>query len=293
MVVPEQQLVKITEALEYCDKQLEGFFKALDNVELPEETLEKFKFLILTKTFFAGGVFRSILTDESVKDVDIFFIDEDSAFEFLTTVLKLDPLSKMFQSPTVFDTLNWGKLSFITHNYGEPMNVVCSFDFTFNKHYYQPFKQKMSFNTGVFTKEGMMLRQPSPEKLVGLFARMLRFSTEGYKFDSWTLENLLTGMYDNSKEKAATFKSAVANSGGMDGFKGTHNKRFRDLKEGDIIFTKKKVKPNNAYTQYYGKKAGMVYSDEVNTTPLDRGVWVNNPAAPIATHNTVNEFFPF
>ncbi len=177
---------KIDKALTLCEESYKDFFCVLDSNYSKEEA-SKLKYFFLENTVFAGGLFRSIFTDQPVNDVDIFFTTEDAAIEFQHMFLKDN---KIFNKNDITSngTYMWKKLSFITRKVGEGKQLLESFDFTFNRHLFKLNSFEMYFDTDTFEKKGRVLFAKDSHP-INLYIRALRFNTEGFKI---TKESMLT-----------------------------------------------------------------------------------------------------
>lgn len=187
---------KCTEAMKLCESKVHSFFTHLDETLLPEES-SKFKNFILANTFFAGGVFRSILSGTPVNDVDVFFKSYDAVIEFKHMVM-IQP-KPLFKEVTMNGSYNYKppkgpKISFTTQNYGSPVLVIKRFDLSFNQHYYDMQRMEMQFDRDTFNKVGIF--NPSCTDKCGSIARSIRFMNEGWKVDQTSILETLKAYWD-------------------------------------------------------------------------------------------------
>lgn len=187
---------KITEAMKLCESKIQSFFSYLDD-SMDKKYSSPFKDFILANTFFAGGVFRSILSGTPVNDIDIFFKSQDNVIEFKHLVMSA-PI-KIFKEVTPNGSYNFkpGKgptISFTTKNYGLPESVLQRFDLTFNMHFYDMQRMEMKFDRDTFNKVGV-LNQSCLDKS-GSIARSLRFMNQGFKVDNLSIIEVLKGLCD-------------------------------------------------------------------------------------------------
>lgn len=102
------------------------------------------KFIMPHKGFIAGGCFKNILTDNKIKDIDIFFRTIDDYLEAIDVYkakIKKDPKNwsfsykndKVWAVNSLKDDI---RLELIKTSFGEPSEVIDNFDFTITKFAY-------------------------------------------------------------------------------------------------------------------------------------------------------------
>lgn len=204
MQILKTHLPRLEKAIEYCDAALEELIKKIDTIEESVEIKENFKHLIRTKTYFAGGVFRCMFNNTKVKDIDVFFVDEESALEFTSYVMLNSSIGDLF-GKTEFYTFNYDKLSFITHNTGDPLEVIKDFDTTLNMSYYKSFTKEFSFFTDTFRKKGEINFRGESFKIAPLnvMTRIFKFLKEGFSISDRDLMLCLHSnvMYKRNKSE--------------------------------------------------------------------------------------------
>jgi hypothetical protein len=201
-----QEKTKITEAMKLCESKIQSFFSYLDD-SMDKKYSGPFKDFILANTFFAGGVFRSVLSGTPVNDIDIFFKSHDNIIQFKHLVMSA-PI-KIFKEVTPNGSYNFKpgkgpKISFTTKNYGDPEKVLQRFDLTFNMHFYDMQRMEMKFDRDTFNKVGVLNQSCSDKS--GSVARALRFMNQGFKVDSATIIEVIKRLCD--KETPFTLGSS-------------------------------------------------------------------------------------
>lgn len=193
--IPDDHLHKINKAIDLCTEVFTAFTDLLDK-KLPEkEALEMTNFLT-NNTYFAGGMFRSIFTDTEINDIDVFFKSKKAADKFKHTFLKPN---KIFSENDItknhtfkFKLKGFKPLTFITSNAGTPDEVLNTFDFTFNKHFFDVNSFDMRFDVNTFNKSGFIGDNVSnPLKL---YFRALRFLKEGFTIEDQGFDRLALSM---------------------------------------------------------------------------------------------------
>lgn len=274
---------KIQQALDLCDSSLQEFFTELDKALPNEKERELFKHHILTKTYFAGGVFRSIFTKNDVNDLDIFFEDDDSALLFAHTVMSNNNLSSLFTKTDLY-TFNYKKLSFITNNTGKPSVVLDSFDVTLNMHYYKYFSKEMRFNKSSFDKRGVVnINCPDYHtNPIRLFKRVLRFVQEGFNIPEAYIEDLLRRVmfFKRTPENIETIQQLSRENPGSS----SSNKVYKPITEDYFAYY--------THTDYFqtinNKLDSTEYKIESVTVPIQR----SNTGQVRVTREDIERIFP-
>lgn len=107
------------------------------------------------KGFIAGGCFRSIFTDSPVKDIDIFFETEEDMKQAEIYYRDNPEYEPYYTNDRVVAFRKIGKKMFIElvkGIYGNPEEVIRSFDFTITKFAYFK-KQEIEINNDGFEEE--------------------------------------------------------------------------------------------------------------------------------------------
>jgi len=130
--------------------------------------------------YIAGGCIRSVIEQESPKDIDIFFKKD----------VNVDEVKKFFKlyHPESFITENAISLNIdgiqyqlITTCTGNPLDIINEFDFTMNMNFYD-FETKHLFiqdKMAIFNKH-LKINLKCRNKL-GTLARIVKFTERGYK----------------------------------------------------------------------------------------------------------------
>ena len=158
--------------------------------------------LLAPHLFVTGGAFSSLLNDDPLKDIDVYFKNHATMVaitEFLLShekdIQEVDEQyrevecwkipGKMVTEKSI--TMN-NKFSFITMNYGSPAEIKASFDFLHCTPHFEPAENKMYISRAqydsIVTKT---LVVNNPEKVTTW--RTEKFSQRGWKVDRdiWNL----------------------------------------------------------------------------------------------------------
>ncbi len=103
-------------------------------------------FIADTRGFVAGGAFKNIFAGEPVKDVDVFFHDEQDWVNADQFYQSKDRELVYENSKVRAYRLNGVRVELIRHTFGPPEKVIADFDFTITKfaygfHRFQGFTQ--------------------------------------------------------------------------------------------------------------------------------------------------------
>ncbi len=191
----KEHRAKVTEALKVCESAFDHMCKLIDK-NIPDTKVQSnLKYFLMNQTFFAGGLFRSIFTGTPVNDIDIFFSSEDAALEFrhlfmrdARPLLAKTEISKQFTF--YFPRKTQPKISFITAYAGNPQDVLRTFDFSFNRHFFVLGNYTMQFDVDTFSKLGGCDSQAYNEPL-DLLLRLMRFEKEGFTLEGNAKANIL------------------------------------------------------------------------------------------------------
>ena len=189
---------KIDAAIHICEKRFQQFFTVLDS-RYNEADAVYIKNFLLQNTVFAGGVFRSVFTDTTINNIDVFFTSKEAVVEFLH--LFLADKTVPGKGP-IFGTTNITKggeflwsgnskkepmLAFCTERAEEPNELIRDFDFSFNRHYFDMYQYQMCFDADTFEKKGSYLgTQDNNKQAFACYVRMLRFMQQGFQIDTYT-----------------------------------------------------------------------------------------------------------
>lgn len=212
----DEEKLLIQTAFDYCDNELQLFLKRLKKA-ITKEQYEKLSDIVLTKTFIAGGVFRSIFSGGDVNDIDFFFSSEEAIVEFSDIVLSpdfKDTFFKVSERGTYIENRHSGpKITFVTMRYGYPIDVLSTFDFSFNQHSYSPFDNTYILNKATFNKKGLIVNYDE-EELESLFIRSIRFLKEGWEIPTQNMVYLLSvyGNLSRGSQKILTATDIINNA---------------------------------------------------------------------------------
>lgn len=143
------------------------FFNVLEE-KIP--FFEEFK----DNAFIAGGVIRSLVLDERVKDIDIFLRDE-------SLINRLKEVDGVFVSNNAIsfyvDTLQYQIITTIT---GSPFDIINEFDFIMNMNFYEPDRNFLFIaNEGIILNKKLEFN-PKCRNKMGTLARLEKFLSRGY-----------------------------------------------------------------------------------------------------------------
>jgi len=186
---------KIDAAIDLCEKAL---MEVLSSLPSGHDDLSK---LLYENTFFAGGVFRSIFTNTKVNDIDIYFSSKHAAMTFKHIVASDKNLLKLFEVTTndTFKVLasdtptTLPVVTFITSKAGKPDEVIRTFDFTFNQHYFSLPNFAMRFNIQTFKKCGNVnyFAPSSSIENVATLQRAHRFLQDGFRIGATSMNRII------------------------------------------------------------------------------------------------------
>lgn len=97
------------------------------------------RFMAQHAGYIAGGCFKGLFTGEKIKDVDVFFLNEQDANFAINIYQKDDDYLALYTNNNVtgfLDTKTNIKVELITGHYGAPEEMISNFDFTITKSAY-------------------------------------------------------------------------------------------------------------------------------------------------------------
>ena len=109
------------EICKHLDAKLDEFLLKIEGLELRDALREKL--------YFAGGCIYCLRNNKTVKDYDMFLMDDD----LIEDLKRLD-----IWSFTSEYALSHGKFQVVIKYFGDPDSCVGQFDFKHNMHYYIP-----------------------------------------------------------------------------------------------------------------------------------------------------------
>jgi hypothetical protein len=154
--------------------------------------------LIKTKTFLAGGVFKSLILNEAPNDWDFWFRDKESAEKFSKALDKLEytipsylsnrdklKLSKIMVKTDNAYTFKFPRatIQFIIAEVGSPQEVIGRYDFAHTQCYFDPFKSEMVCPTKYAVSKQLVFNPKATTPLSAL-KRAFKFCGQG-----WTIKD--------------------------------------------------------------------------------------------------------
>lgn len=149
------------------------------------------KFIQLTNGFIAGGCFKNILSDEPIKDIDVYFRTPQDFDEAVKTCNKQveDGLLKLsYENERVIafvDLQSDIRIELIYTIYGSPEDVISQFDFTITKFVLYSEDQELEIiHHNDFFEHLSMKRLVIDDLLlfpVSTFERSYKYRDYGYK----------------------------------------------------------------------------------------------------------------
>lgn len=156
------------------------------------------------KGFVAGGCFKNIFNKEKIKDIDIFFRDEndyEEAIEYFD--LSQSEYYFYYQNEKVkaYENKNNGVvIELIQSVFGTPEEIINGFDFSITKIAYDG--KKITHHNDFF--EHLYLKRLVLEKIikfpVSTFERALKYKGYGYSLCRESKVNLLNNIKTNTNE---------------------------------------------------------------------------------------------
>lgn len=155
----------------------------------------------LMGSFIAGGAIRSVVLDESVKDVDIFCHNQEVINNILVNLEKRNQkeLDNILEIPYSFLSVSENAISFVVEGIqfqiikvktGQPLEVIGEFDFEMNMNYVELVDTNHVYIHNKAAVEGKVLTiNPKCRNKLGTLARLEKFIKRGYT--TGTRNNLL------------------------------------------------------------------------------------------------------
>lgn len=163
--------------------------------------------------YIAGGCFKNIFTNSKIKDVDIFFrtkVDFENAVEIFKEKIDVEPdhWKQGYKSDkvwSVIDLIGKIRLELNRSEFGEPIKILQSFDFTITKFAYYSFLNDEEDNEFevIFQKDYFEHLQTKRLVLddtipfpVSTFNRSYRYQKYGYGLCRESKVKLLNAIHD-------------------------------------------------------------------------------------------------
>lgn len=197
-----QHKEKIDRAVDKCEKILDQINKRFDKV-FQKDLAAEMKELFLKESFFAGGMFRSAFTGTLHPSTDLFFKSEKAATrvqEVFQSHQSRNFSNVLFgvKSPRNTFTMNFGSgvnsIKIITQTYGTPQEVLDTFDFTFNQHYYSVWDGSFQFDLDTFKMRGAVTSVGFEKSPSTTLQRLFLFQNEGFKLPIIAYTKIFTGV---------------------------------------------------------------------------------------------------
>lgn len=147
--------------------------------------------LPLHQAFLAGGCLRDLAQGEEPKDYDLFFFskeDTEKVNTYFTSIENNNSFPAPISSVTKSSLSNWnvdfsfkGKVyhfQFITIVYGQPENLVKTFDFTVNANYYNIATEEIVINPATWNK--VLVPCEKILRPLNAIVRITKFIPRGY-----------------------------------------------------------------------------------------------------------------
>jgi hypothetical protein len=199
------------------------------------------KFLSFHNGFIAGGCFKNIFSNQSVKDIDIFFknyTDYENAFDYFKQHDVSEKESKdgnkeyqfVYQNDKCicYRHIPTGiKIELIDSIFGEPKDILEQFDFTISKYAYynkkitDPFEDEVKYElTCVYhqdffehlTQKKLVIDDKIPFP-VSTFERVLRYTSYGYNLCKESRKKLIIALNQIEKIENEQFSDSFYGNG--------------------------------------------------------------------------------
>lgn len=155
------------------------------------------------KGYIAGGCFKNIFQNENVKDIDIFFLNEDDAKEAIEYFKKSSEYIFSYENQNCVSYRNKQtgiRVELITGFFGKPEDMIGKFDFSITKFAYfkddETGEDECVYHPDFF--EHLTLKKLVIEQNilfpVSTFNRSLRYTAKGYGLCSESKRNLLAAI---------------------------------------------------------------------------------------------------
>ena len=164
------------------------------------------KFMIGHKGYIAGGCFKNIFNGEKVKDVDVFFENEEDYYNAIVNFDDSDEYNHYYESDnvTAYKHIETGvTLELVRSVFGKPEEVISNFDFTITKFaYYKSTSEdgqteyKAVYNDDYFEHlhlHKLVIDDVIP-KPMSTFERVLRYRKYGYVPCTETKQKLINAL---------------------------------------------------------------------------------------------------
>lgn len=170
------------------ERQVKAYLQILFNDMLDHIKDDDMRKLIKENTFIAGGVFRSLITNDKINDIDIFFKNKESVDKFITYAHKF--FNHVFKPKYgvryresdnsimyVFRDKN-PTLQFIKTFYGSVDEVIGRFDFKHTQIAYDPYHDQIINFQDLRTK--YLEYNENASHPIAALKRIFKFVKKGY-----------------------------------------------------------------------------------------------------------------
>lgn len=169
----EEKVVTVTQKMRMDGQFREVFARFLEEIDATEDDIALFQ----ENAILSGGAIASIILDEAPKDYDVYFRRHDVAERFRSLVTS----TKECTSESEFAALHSSGVQIVTKFFGEPKDIIKSFDFKHATNYW-------TYQGGVVTNTravGLVYRrqlqyEPTNKYPLSSFMRVVKFCKRGW-----------------------------------------------------------------------------------------------------------------
>lgn len=187
------------------------------------------KFMVGHRGFIAGGCFKNLFSHEHIKDIDVFFRNNEDFVDANIALGENEDFEEYYESGNVvaYRHIKTNKtVELVRSIYGSPEEVIRQFDFTVAKFaYYKDLERDSDGNEvwiykAVYHKDFFehlhlkrLIIDDDIPKPMSTFERMLRYRGYGYTPCTETKQKLIKALRDLTEEEVTVPKNFYA---GMD-----------------------------------------------------------------------------
>ena len=168
------------------------------------------KFMVGHRGFIAGGCFKNLFNHERIKDVDVFFRNNEDFIDARIALEENEDFEEAYESENVraFRHIRSGVLvELVCSIYGSPEEVISQFDFTVAKFAYYKELERDSDGSEVWVYKAVyheeffehlhlkrLIIDDNIPKPMSTFERMLRYRKYGYTPCTETKQKLINAL---------------------------------------------------------------------------------------------------
>lgn len=130
---------------------------------------------VMEELYIAGGMIRSLIIEEEIKDIDVWFKSDK-----LINKIKALNLGFTSQNAVSFYTSGY-QFQLVFSRTQQPLDLVEEFDFTMNQNYYDPSTNEIYIADYEAVKNKQLIVSPKCRNALGTLARVNKFNQRGYK----------------------------------------------------------------------------------------------------------------